>query len=198
MGTTLMAICNKNGVIVASDSQTSSGFYISNRTANKITTISKNIICLRSGSSSDTQNIIDLVKNTLLKEHLEREKPLEVRAVAQLLRNICYKNKTNLNCGIICAGWDNIHGGQIYAIIQGGTIISTPFLSSGSGSIFTNSFCDANYEENMEEQDSEQFIVKSVSLAIQRDCNSSGIIRICKISGQGICRKAIFPSKVFN
>ena len=132
------------------------------------------------------------------KEYLEREKLFEVRAVAQLLRNICYKNKTNLNCGLICAGWDTIHGGQIYAIIQGGTIITTPFLSSGSGSVFINSFCDANYKENMEEQESEQFIVKSVSLAIQRDGNSSGIIRICKISRQGISRKAIFPSKVFN
>jgi 20S proteasome subunit beta 1 len=198
MGTTLMAICDKNGVIVASDSQTSSGFYISNRAADKITIISKNIICLRSGSSADTQNIIDLVKNILIKEYLEREKLFEVRAVAQLLRNICYKNKTNLNCGLICAGWDTIHGGQIYAIIQGGTIITTPFLSSGSGSVFINSFCDANYKENMEEQESEQFIVKSVSLAIQRDGNSSGIIRICKISRQGISRKAIFPSKVFN
>ena len=44
----------KNGVIVASDSQTSSGFYISNRAADKITIITRNIVCLRSGSSADT------------------------------------------------------------------------------------------------------------------------------------------------
>ena len=41
MGTTLMAMCHENGVIVASDSQTSSGFYISNRAADKITIITK-------------------------------------------------------------------------------------------------------------------------------------------------------------
>ena len=192
-----MAMCCKNGVIVASDSQTSSGFYISNRASDKITIISKNIVCLRSGSSADTQNIVDFVKTTLIKEQIEREDLLEVRAVAQLLRNICYKKKANLNCGLICAGWDTIHGGQVYVIIQGGTILATPFISSGSGSIFINSFCDTNYKENMEERDSEHFIIKSVSLAIQRDGNSSGIIRICKISQQGIFKKAVIPSKVF-
>ena len=49
----------------------------------------------------------------------------------------------------------------------------------------------------MEEKESEQFIIKSVSLAIQRDGNSSGIIRICKISKKGIFKKAIVPSKIF-
>lgn len=197
MGTTLMAMCHENGVIVASDSQTSSGFYISNRAADKITIITRNIVCLRSGSSADTQNIVDFVKNILIKEQLERGTSFEVRAVAQLLRNICYKKKADLNCGLICAGWDTIHGGQVYVIIQGGTILATPYISSGSGSIFINSFCDTNYKENMEEKESEQYIIKSVSLAIQRDGNSSGIIRICKISKKGIFKKAIVPSKIF-
>ena len=68
MGTTLIAIRYKDGVIVAADSQTSSGSYISNRASNKISTISDYIICLRSGSSADTQNMVDLVKNVVLKE----------------------------------------------------------------------------------------------------------------------------------
>ena len=68
MGTTLIAIRYEDGVIVAADSQTSSGSYISNRASNKISTISDYIICLRSGSSADTQNMVDLVKNVVLKE----------------------------------------------------------------------------------------------------------------------------------
>ena len=68
MGTTLIAIRYKDGVIVAADSQTSSGSYISNRASNKISIISDYIICLRSGSSADTQNMVDLVKNVVLKE----------------------------------------------------------------------------------------------------------------------------------
>jgi len=198
MGTTLLAIRFNDGVVVASDSQTSSGFYISNRAADKISIISDNIVCLRSGSSADTQNIIDLVKNILLKEQLEKEQLFEVRAVAQLLRNICYRNKLKLNCGLICAGWDPHHGGQIYTIVQGGTLLNVPFTSSGSGCIFINSFCDVNYKDSMSETESENFTIKAVSLATQRDSNSSGIIRICRLSQKGISRKTVFPSKLIK
>jgi len=68
MGTTLIAIRYKDGVIVATDSQTSSGSYISNRASNKISVISDYIICLRSGSSADTQNMVDLVKSVVYEE----------------------------------------------------------------------------------------------------------------------------------
>jgi len=198
MGTTLLATCHQNGVIVSSDSQTSSGYYISNRAADKITIITDYIVCLRSGSSADTQNIVDLVKNIIEKERIESGKPIEVRFVAQILKNICYNKKLSVNCGFICAGWDIFHGGQVYTIVQGGSISSTPLAFSGSGSIFINSFCDTNFDEDMSEQELENFNIKAISLAIQRDCNSNGIIRVCKISSQGIIKKSFFPNKVFQ
>jgi len=198
MGTTLIAIRYKDGVIVAADSQTSSGSYISNRASNKISVISDYIICLRSGSSADTQNMVDLVKNVVLKEQLEKDMGLEVRAVAQLFRNLCYQRNLNSNCGFICAGWDPFHGGQVYSIVQGGTIISTPLASSGSGSIFINSFCDANFKEKMSKKETKNLCIKAISLAIQRDVNSSGIIRICEISRHGIKRNSLLPSKLIK
>jgi len=198
MGTTLIAIRHQNGVVVASESQTTSGNYISNRAADKITILSDHIVCLRSGSSADTQNIVDLVKNIVKKEIIERQGPIEVRFVAQILRNICYNRKSSVNCGFICAGWDIFHGGQVYTIIQGGTLFSTPLAFSGSGSIFLNSFCDVNLEDNMSEVELEKLTTKAVSLAIQRDGNSSGIIRICKISHRGILKKSFSPSKIIK
>ena len=90
MGTTLIAMRYKYGVYVATDSQTSSGFYVSNRAADKISKLSEHVIVLRSGSSADTQNIVDLVRNIIKREEIEKEGFLEVRAIAQILRDICY------------------------------------------------------------------------------------------------------------
>jgi 20S proteasome subunit beta 1 len=196
MGTTLIAMRYKYGVYVATDSQTSSGFYVSNRAADKISKLSEHVIVLRSGSSADTQNIVDLVRNIIKREEIEKEGFLEVRAIAQILRDICYDKKFKINCGFICAGWDKFHGGQIYSIIQGGTILTSPLISSGSGSIFINSFCDANFKDNMNDEETNNLIMKAVSLAIQRDANSGGLIRICKITNQGITKKSFFPSKL--
>lgn len=196
MGTTLLAMRYDEGVIVAADSQTSSGYYISNGAADKISLISEYIVCLRSGSSADTQNIISLVRNIVLREQLQKQTPLEVRVVAQIIRNICYKRKSSINCGLICAGWDKLHGGQVYVIVQGGTILTTPIVSSGSGSIFTNSFCDINFKNNLTSKDSKKLAIKAISLAIQKDSNSSGIIRVCKITNQGICCSFLTPTKI--
>jgi len=198
MGTTLLAMRYNEGVIVAADSQTSSNHIILNRAADKISMITNYIVCLRSGSSSDTQSIIDLVRNIVLKEQLQKQELIEVRVVAQIIRNICYERKSFLNCGLICAGWDNLHGGQVYIVIQGGTIFDSPIISSGSGSIFINSFCDINFKNCLNANKTKNLVIKAISLAIQKDGNSCRIIRLCKISNHGICSSYLNPTKIIK
>ncbi|CAK5118784.1 unnamed protein product [Meloidogyne enterolobii] len=62
MGTTLIAVETKEGIIVATDSRTSQGSYISSRATNKISTISDHIVGLRAGVASQSQAIFDIVK----------------------------------------------------------------------------------------------------------------------------------------
>merc|ERR1711965_958011 len=50
------------------------------------------------------------------------KRPL-VKTAAQLFRKICYDNKDRLMAGIICAGWDEHKGGQVYAVTLGGTTV---------------------------------------------------------------------------
>lgn len=47
--------------MIGADSRTSSGIYVSNRVADKLTRITDNIYCCRSGSAADTQAIADIV-----------------------------------------------------------------------------------------------------------------------------------------
>jgi len=61
-GTTIIAAEYNGGVILGADTRTSSGSLIVHRLSNKITGVSDYICCLRSGSSSDTQAITDMVK----------------------------------------------------------------------------------------------------------------------------------------
>ncbi len=63
--TTILAAEYNGGVIIAADSRTSSGSYVSNRVTDKLTPLSQGIFCLRSGSAADTQAIADFVKYNL-------------------------------------------------------------------------------------------------------------------------------------
>ncbi len=60
-----MAIEYNGGVVIGADSRTSSGAYVANRVSDKLTEISDQIYCCRSGSSADTQAIADIVKYNL-------------------------------------------------------------------------------------------------------------------------------------
>ncbi len=54
-----------------------------------------------------------------------------VRVVASLFREICYNNKDALQAGIIVAGWDKHHGGEVYSVPLGGSLHKQPFAIGG-------------------------------------------------------------------
>lgn len=147
MGTTLIAVEYKDGIMVATDSQTSSGELVTNRVADKITRISDFAVCCRSGSAADTQIIANQLRIEAKEVLIKSGGNVKIRSIVQILRNICYREKEKLNCGFICAGWDKFHGGQIYSVMAGGAIIKNKMALSGSGSLAINGFCEENYKE---------------------------------------------------
>ena len=43
----------------------------------------------------------------------------EVKHAARIFQDLCYNYREQLSAGIICAGWDKKHGGQV---CQGSTL----------------------------------------------------------------------------
>ena len=61
-GTTIVALPFAGGVVLGCDSRVSTGSYVANRTADKITQLSDHIFACRSGSAADTQAITDYIR----------------------------------------------------------------------------------------------------------------------------------------
>mmetsp|Transcript_33803 Transcript_33803/g.85477 ORF Transcript_33803/g.85477 Transcript_33803/m.85477 type:complete len:218 (-) Transcript_33803:482-1135(-) len=196
IGTTVVAIEIPNGVLIATDSQTSSGPLVSNKISDKISYLTRSIVCCKSGSAAHTQNTIENLRSVVLKNFFEKKFPPKVQNVAQIFREYCYRENT-INAGFICSGWDFFHGGQIYSITQGGYIFNHSIVLMGSGSIFIQGFCDANFKLKMNESQSKNFLIKALSLAILRDSSSGGFIRLAKITKKGIERIVLHPIKPF-
>ncbi|KAL6073174.1 Proteasome subunit beta type-6 [Balamuthia mandrillaris] len=191
MGTSIMAVEFDGGVIMGADSRTTTGAYIANRASDKITAVHNRIYCCRSGSAADTQAIADYV-NWYLKLHsVELGEDPEVKTAANLFKQLCYHNKNFLMAGIICAGWDKYNGGSVYTIPLGGAMVRQPFSIGGSGSTYIYGFCDAHYRPNMTREECEEFVVKALALAMERDGSSGGLIRLVCITKEGVERKMI-------
>ncbi|XP_031563714.1 proteasome subunit beta type-6-like [Actinia tenebrosa] len=190
-GTTVMAVEFDGGVVIGADSRTTTGAYIANRVTDKLTPITENIFCCRSGSAADTQAIADIVKYHLNFHNIEIGEPIEVKTAANLFREMCYGYRDQLSAGIICAGWDKRNGGQVFSIPLGGMCIRQPFTIGGSGSTYIYGHCDATYKKGMTKDECFNFVSTAVALAMSRDGSSGGIIRMAAIDSSGVERRVI-------
>ncbi|KCV69574.1 20S proteasome subunit beta 1 [Fonticula alba] len=192
LGTTIMAVKFKDGVILAADSRTSSGSYIVNRVADKLTELyPDSIYCCRSGSAADTQAIADIIRYYLQVHAAEHDAPPPVEIAANLFHKVCYSNRGMLSAGLIVAGWDKASGGAVYNIPQGGSVHQLDISIGGSGSIFIYGYCDEFYRPDMSKEECLDFCRKAVALAISRDGSSGGVIRTCVITEAGAERDVI-------
>lgn len=192
-GTTIMAVEYNGGVVIGADSRTSSGVYIANRVADKLTKVTDKIYCCRSGSASDTQAVADIVSYRLNLFQMENNEEPTVLAAANVFRDILYNYREQLMAAIICGGWDKKNGGQVYCLPLGGMLTREPIAIGGSGSSYIYGFVDSTYKKDMTEDECVNFVLRAVTLALSRDGSSGGCVRIGVINQDG-CRKKVYLS----
>ncbi|XP_033325165.1 proteasome beta1 subunit [Megalopta genalis] len=195
-GTSIMACEFDGGVVIGADSRATTGAYISNRFADKLTKITDYIYCCRSGSAADSQAIADVVSFHLnfLKMELGTE-PL-VETAASVFRDLCYTYRDSLSAGILVAGWDSQKGGQVYSIPLGGMCVRQPISIGGSGSTYVYGYMDSQYKPNMSKDECVNLVENTLALAMSRDGSSGGVIRVGVITEKGIERKVILGNEL--
>ena len=100
--------------------------------------------------------------------------------------------------GLIIAGWDERHGGQVYSIPLGGSLHKQPYAIGGSGSTYIYGYCDANWREGMDEADAVAFVKGSLQEAIKWDGSSGGVIRMVVLTAKGADRHLYLPDSDYK
>src|SRR5437773_983629 len=70
----------------------------------------------------------------------------------------CLSLLTMRRAGIILAGYDPQNGGQVYSIPLGGSLHKQQYAIGGSGSTYIYGYCDANWKEDMTEEEGISFV----------------------------------------
>lgn len=194
-GTTIVAVCYKDGVVVGADGRVSVGTYISNRSSSKVTPICDNVYVLRSGSAPDAQLTTDYVRHMVDQLIAEEGQLPTVELVANIVSNISYNNK-QLSNYLLCAGWDERNGGQVFGLCAGGSMSKERWTIDGSGSTYIWGYCDAEFKDDMTQAEAEAMVVEALALAMARDSSSGGCIRTVTISREGAVEKYIRGDQV--
>lgn len=104
----------------------------------------------------------------------------------------------SLSAGLIIAGWDERHGGQVYSIPLGGSLHKGPYAIGGSGSTYIYGYCDAHWKEGMEEKEAVEFVKGALKEAIRWDGSSGGVIRMVVLTGKGADRHLYLPDTQYS
>ena len=104
----------------------------------------------------------------------------------------------DLSAGIIIAGYDHRHGGQVFAIPLGGSLHKSPYAIAGSGSTYIYGYCDSYWREGMSEQEGIDFIKGALREAIKWDGSSGGVIRLVVLTAKGAVRHLYLPDNGYT
>mmetsp|Transcript_20434 Transcript_20434/g.47295 ORF Transcript_20434/g.47295 Transcript_20434/m.47295 type:complete len:133 (+) Transcript_20434:587-985(+) len=111
-----------------------------------------------------------------------------------MLRNMVYNNKDKLRAGCIVAGWDPLHGAQVYKVAMGGSLFESPFTVAGSGGTYIYSLLDEkiNFDRqgrgeypkatSFTREEAEKMVEMALAHAMSRDGGSGGMIRTVTIT----------------
>jgi len=105
---------------------------------------------------------------------------------------------TDSSAGIIIAGYDKRHGGQVYSIPLGGSLHKQAYAIGGSGSTYIYGYCDAHWKEGMTEEEGIEFVKNALREAIKWDGSSGGVIRLVVLTAKGAQRHLYLPDNGYT
>uniref|UniRef100_A0A8C6T857 proteasome endopeptidase complex n=1 Tax=Neogobius melanostomus TaxID=47308 RepID=A0A8C6T857_9GOBI len=195
-GTTIMAVEYDGGVVIGADSRTTTGSedfsthtYRNNTSTNSF---------YKDVHDHLLKHVLSLVQQILLflsVPLLTDNSPL-VETAAHLFKASCYRYREELTAGILVAGWDRRRGGQVYCVPIGGMLVRQPVSVGGSGSTYIYGFMDSNYKPNMTKEQCLELTASALTLAMERDGSSGGVVRLASISESGVERRVILGNQL--
>jgi 20S proteasome subunit beta 1 len=113
---------------------------------------------------------------------------------------LTYGAHANEDCsaGMIIAGYDRRHGGQVYSIPLGGSLHKQSYAIGGSGSTYIYGYCDSYWREGMTEEQGVEFVKGALKEAIKWDGSSGGVIRMVVLTANGAVRHLYLPDNGYT
>lgn len=195
-GTTTVGLKCNDSVILAADKRATAGGFIVDKNIKKAIKINDNIAVTVAGSVSEVQLIVKYLRAEIKLKELRTNRKITVKEAANLLAGMVYGAIRSYVPGVahfLIAGYDT--GLHLYDIFPDGSITEiTDYVSSGSGSFFAYGVLEANYEDNLSQQQGVELVTKAINSSIRRDSASGNGINVLAITKDGV--KEVLAKKI--
>ncbi len=184
-GTTTIGVVCKDGVILASDTRVTMGFYVAHKFGKKVYKIDDHIGMTIAGTVADAQRVVDiLIANAqLYKVNLNR--PIPIPAAARLVANLLFQSRyIPLATQVLVGGIDET-GPHVFNLDPYGSLTEEKMVSTGSGSPVAYGVLEDKYREGVSIAETLPVIARAVNAAMKRDVASGNSYNIIVIDSNG-------------
>ena len=184
-GTTTIGVVCKDGVILASDTRVTMGFYVAHKFGKKVYKIDDHLGMTIAGTVADAQKVVDILIANAQLYRINLNRPIPVSSAARLVANLLFQNRyIPLATQVLVGGIDDT-GPHVYNLVPYGSLNEEKSVSTGSGSPLAYGIIEDKYREGMSISETLPIIAKAVNAAMKRDVASGNSYNIIVINEQG-------------
>jgi proteasome beta subunit len=184
-GTTTIGVVCKDGVILASDTRVTMGYFIAHHKGKKIYQIDDHLAMTIAGNVADAQKAVDILKANARLYKLNYERPMPINTAARVLANLLFSTRyAPLITQVLVGGVDD-QGPHVYNIDPFGSVTGEKCISTGSGSPIALGVLEDKYTEDMKIKEFTPIVVRAVKSAMKRDTASGDSFDVIIIDENG-------------
>jgi len=184
-GTTTIGVVCKDGVILASDTRVTMGFYVAHKHGKKIYRIDEHLGMTIAGSVADAQRTVDILTANAQLYKINMGRPLPVSSAARIIANLLFSARyVPLLTQVLIGGVDDT-GPHVFSLDPFGSLTEEKCVATGSGSPIAYGVLEDMYKEDMSVEELLPIIVKAISSAMKRDAASGDSFNIAVIAEKG-------------
>ena len=184
-GTTTVGIVCRDGVILASDTRVTMGFFVAHHKGKKVYKIDDHMAMTISGGVADAQRAVDVLKANAQLYRLNTSRPMPISSAARLVANLLFSSRyAPLIAQVLIGGMDDT-GPHVFAVDPFGSITEEKCTATGSGSPVAYGVLEDKYKEDASIKDMVGIVVRAVESAMRRDAASGDSFDVSIIDKKG-------------
>lgn len=184
-GTTTVGVVCKDGVILASDTRVTMGFYVAHKHGKKIYKIDDHLAMTIAGTVADAQRTVDILTANAQLYRLNMGRPIPISSAARLVANLLFSTRyIPLVTQVLVGGVDET-GAHVFSLDPFGSLTEEKCVATGSGSPVAYGVLEDKFREGMTVEEALPIVVKAVDSAMKRDAASGDSFNVAVIDVKG-------------
>jgi len=192
-GTTILGIVCKDGVVMASDRQSTAGTIVMSKNSEKTKKINDYLLISGTGMVSDIQRVSKLLPAELRLKELKSKLRPTIRQSASLLANMSYSgirqpSMIPQQAGFLLGGFNEDGSAELYSIEPAGSVVKVEDYDAnfGSGMPYAYGLLERQYKKSMNIKEGVELAKEALKSSTQRDTGSGYGLDVFTITKDGI------------